>query len=269
MPSRRGKILTQFAFSMFTVDCDSATKLRCKIYITKQQKITLNLDLLKQTWIFPFHLGEFKEFGFLLGLLIRTPYVLNSSVKNRLRGGILVNLSTKKYIFVFFVFRIIMLSLFPDQRGWPFRGPKLLRGPWRFYVLDCNSDQQKCTTPGLPDKLVRLSSFYLRMWFQIKHRCLLSASNSQVDKSPAIQFAKQIDSFIFMPVSAMTSNGKTKPTPEVRLAVLGRAGVGKSGKSAFVFSIKNSSEFFARWHLFLKQVQFYVLKKQREKYKPI
>lgn len=158
MPSRRGKILTQFAFSMFTVDCDSATKLRCKIYITKQQKITLNLDLLKQTWIFPFHLDEFKEFGFLLGLLIRTPYVLNSSVKNRLRGGILVNLSTKKYIFVFFVFRIIMLSLFPDQRGWPFRGPKLLRGPWRFYVLDCNSDQQKCTTPGLPDKLVRLSS---------------------------------------------------------------------------------------------------------------
>lgn len=158
MPSRRGKILTQFAFSMFTVDCDSATKLRCKIYITKQQKITLNLDLLKQTWIFPFHLDEFKEFGFLLGLLIRTPYVLNSSVKNRLRGGILVNLSTKKYIFVFFVFRIIMLSLFPDQRGWPFRGSKLLRGPWRFYVLDCNSDQQKCTTPGLPDKLVRLSS---------------------------------------------------------------------------------------------------------------
>lgn len=148
MPSRRGKILTQFAFSMFTVDCDSATKLRCKIYITKQQKITLNLDLLKQTWIFPFHLGEFKEFGFLLGLLIRTPYVLNSSVKNRLRGGILVNLSTKKYIFVLFVFRIIMLSLFPDQRGWPFRGSKLLRGPWRFYVLDCNSDQQKCTTPG-------------------------------------------------------------------------------------------------------------------------
>lgn len=158
MPSRRGKILTQFAFSMFTVDCDSATKLRCKIYITKQQKITLNLDLLKQTWIFPFHLDEFKEIGFLLGLLIRTPYVLNSSVKNRLRGGILVNLSTKKYIFVFFVFRIIMLSLFPDQRGWPFRGSKLLRGPWRFYVLDCNSDQQKCTTPGLPDKLVRLSS---------------------------------------------------------------------------------------------------------------
>lgn len=85
---------------MFTVDCDSATKLRCKIYITKQQKITLNLDLLKQTWIFPFHLDEFKEF--LLGLLIRTPYVLNSSVKNRLRGGILVNLSTKKIYFRLF-----------------------------------------------------------------------------------------------------------------------------------------------------------------------
>lgn len=268
MPSRRGKILTQFAFSMFTVDCDSATKLRCKIYITKQQKITLNLDLLKQTWIFPFHLDEFKEFGFLLGLLIRTPYVLNSSVKNRLRGGILVNLSTKKYIFVFFVFRIIMLSLFPDQRGWPFRGSKLLRGPWRFYVLDCNSDQQKMHHAGATWQACE-TVISLRMWFHIKHRCLLSASNSQVDKSPAIQFAKQIDSFIFMPVSAMTSNGKTKPTPEVRLAVLGRAGVGKSGKSAFVFSIKNSSEFFARWHLFLKQVQFYVLKKQREKYKPI
>ncbi|XP_061171633.1 ras-related and estrogen-regulated growth inhibitor-like [Saccostrea echinata] len=31
-----------------------------------------------------------------------------------------------------------------------------------------------------------------------------------------------------MPMSAMTSNGKTKPTPEIKLAVLGRAGVGKS-----------------------------------------
>lgn len=80
MPSRRGKILTQFAFCMFTEDCDSSTKLLCKIYITKQQKITLNLDLLKQTWIFPFHFVEFKEFGFLLGLLIRTLYVFNSSV---------------------------------------------------------------------------------------------------------------------------------------------------------------------------------------------
>lgn len=261
MPSRRGKIPTQFAFSMFTVDCDSATKLRCKIYITKQQKITLNLDLLKQTWIFPFHLDEFKEFGFLLGLLIRTPYVLNSSVKNRLRGGILVNLSTKKYIFVFFVFRIIILSLFPDQRGWPFRGSKLLRGPWRFYVLDCNSDQQKCTTPGLPDKLVRLSSpwgcdFISNIGASYQPQTLKLTSH--------LQFSLQNKS-----VSAMTSNGKTKPNPEVRLAVLGRAGVGKSGKSAFVFSIKNSSEFFARWHLFLKQVQFYVLKKQREKYKPI
>lgn len=99
MPSRRGKILTQFAFCIFTEDCDSATKLRRTIYITKQQKITLNLDLLKQTWIFPFHFVEFKEFGFLFGLLIRTPYVLNSSVKNRLRDGILVNLSTKKIYF--------------------------------------------------------------------------------------------------------------------------------------------------------------------------
>lgn len=158
MPSRRGKILTQLAFCMFTEDCDSSTKLQCKIYITKQQKITLNLDLLKQTWIFPFHFVEFKEFGFLLGLLIRTLYVFNSSVKNRLRDSILMNLSTKKYIFRLFVFRIIMLSLFLDQRGWPFRGFKLLRGPWRFYVLDCNSDQQKCTSPELPDKLARLST---------------------------------------------------------------------------------------------------------------
>lgn len=117
MPSRRGKILTQFAFSMFTVDCHSATKLRCKIYITKQQKITLNLDLLKQTWIFPFHLDEFKEFGFLLGLLIRTPYVLNSSVKNRLRGGILVNLSTKKYIFVFLYLGLLCSHCFPIKEG--------------------------------------------------------------------------------------------------------------------------------------------------------
>ncbi|XP_062595396.1 ras-related and estrogen-regulated growth inhibitor-like [Saccostrea cucullata] len=31
-----------------------------------------------------------------------------------------------------------------------------------------------------------------------------------------------------MPMSAMTSNGKSKPTPEIKLAVLGRAGVGKS-----------------------------------------
>ena len=37
-----------------------------------------------------------------------------------------------------------------------------------------------------------------------------------------------------MPVSAMTSNGKTKATPEVKLAVLGRAGVGKSGKISLV-----------------------------------
>ena len=40
-----------------------------------------------------------------------------------------------------------------------------------------------------------------------------------------------------MPVSAMTSNGKTKATPEVKLAVLGRAGVGKSGK---IFIYKSS-----------------------------
>lgn len=236
MPSRRGKILTQLAFCMFTEDCDSSTKLLSKIYITKQQKITLNLDLLKQTWIFPFHFVEFKEFGFLLGLLIRTLYVFNSSVKNRLRDSILMNLSTKKYIFRLFVFRIIMLSLFLDQRGWPFRGFKLLRGPWRFYVLDCNSDQQKCTTPELPDKLARLST--------LRGCDFLSASNSQVDKSSAIQFAKQTDSFIFMPVSAMTSNGKTKPTPEVRLAVLGRAGVGKSGKSAFYVRVKTLMNFW-------------------------